>query len=100
MSKVIVTGYRTFSFEDEKSGKKLEGVKVSFLGKHKASSTNEYGHLPLQSTVDLSLLDSFKEVPGIYEAESEMVPGKGNKPTLAIIGFEFIKGVDLNALFK
>lgn len=99
MSKVIVTGYKTFSFEDEKTGRKLEGIKVSFLGKNKTSSTNEYGHLPLQSTVAMHLLDCFKEVPGIYELENEMVAGKGNKPTMAITGFEFVKSVDFTKLF-
>lgn len=100
MSKVIVTGYKTYSFTNENTGQVLEGVKVSYLSEVKAQGQNESGYLPLQSSLNLDTLHSFKEVPGLYDVSYGMVPGKGNKPTLAINSFTFIKSLDLNNLFK
>ncbi|MGV2642743.1 hypothetical protein GNF86_14920 [Clostridium perfringens] len=99
MSKVIVTGLKTYNFKKD-NGEVLEGVKVSFLSSVRAKGQNENGYLPLQSSLSLDTLENFKEVPGVYEANYDMVPGKGNKPTLAIVGFEFLKSVDLVPLFK
>lgn len=99
MSKVIVTGLKSYSFKRE-DGQVLEGVKVSYLSEERAKNQNENGYLPLQSSLNLESLKDFKEVPGLYDVKYDMVPGKGNKPTLAITGFSFIKGVNLNELFK
>lgn len=99
MSKVIVTGIKSYSFKRE-DGQVLEGVKVSYIGEVRASKQNENGYLPLQSSLSLESVKDFKEVPGLYDVKYDMVPGKGNKPTLAITGFNFIKGVPLNELFK
>lgn len=98
MIKVIVTGYKTYSFKND-NDEKVEGIKVSFLGE-RARGLTETGYLPLQSSLKVDMLSRFKEVPGLYDAKYEMIPGKGNKPTLALTDFEFIKPVDLGALFK
>jgi hypothetical protein len=100
MSKVIVTGLKTYGFTNKETGQFLEGVKVSYLSEERAKGQNENGYLPLQSSLNLSVLESFKEVPGIYNVNYAMVPGKGNKPTLAVTGFEFLKSVDFVPLFK
>lgn len=99
MSKVIVTGLKTYRFTKD-NGEFLEGVKVSFISSVRAKGQNENGYLPLQSSLDLSQVETFKEIPGLYNANYEMIPGKGNKPTLSLTSFDFIKGVDINGLFK
>lgn len=99
MSKVLVTGYKKYSFTRE-DGQVLEGVKVSYLSENKAQGIEESGFLPLQSSLNLNTLPSFKEIPGIYDVSYGMVPGKGNKPKLDITGFKFLKSVDLDSLFR
>lgn len=99
MSKVIVTGLKTYSFKKD-DGQVLEGVKVSYIAREMAKGQNEKGYLPLQSSLNLQCLNDFKEIPGVYDVNYDMVPGKGNKPTLAITGFNFVKGIDLEGLFK
>lgn len=98
MSKVLVIGYKTYSFKND-NDEKVEGIKVSFLGE-RARGLNETGYLPLQASLKIDMLSRFKEVPGLYDAKFEMVPGKGNKPTLALTDFEFTKPIDLGALIK
>ena len=99
MNKVIVTGYKTYSFTND-NGQVLEGVKVSYISSHKSKGQNENGYLPMQSSLNLEALEDFKDIPGLYDVNYQMVPGKGNKPTVVIGGFTFVKPVDLGNLFK
>lgn len=100
MSKVVVTGIKSYQFTNKDTGEVIEGIKVSFLSSIEAKGTNEKGYLPLQQSVKIDFMENFKFIPGLYDAIYDMVPGKGNKPTLAITEFRPIKEVDLNVLFK
>lgn len=100
MNKVLITGFRAYNFKNDSTGELVQGVRISFLTSEKAKGQNECGYLPMQSSLNLESAKDLKEVPGIYNAKYEMVPGKGNKPTLALTGFEFIKPVSLEGLFN
>ena len=100
MSKVLVTGIKTYNFTNKDTGEVIQGMKVSFLNGQPSSGQNEVGFLPMQSSLALECSKDFKEIPGIYEAKYELVPGKGNKATLAITGFDFVKAVSIYGLFK
>ena len=99
MGKVLVTGFKNYSFDD-KNGKKIEGTKVSYLSEVKISNDQVQGHLPIQANVDNSVVRSLKEIPGIYEEVYEMVPGKNNAPTPKLVGLNFVKGIDFKGLFR
>lgn len=100
MNKVLITGFKAYSFNNKDTNELIQGVKVSFLPMEQAKGQSECGYLPMQSSLNLECAKDLKEVPGIYNAKYEMVPGKGNKPTLALTGFEFIKPVSLEGLFN
>lgn len=100
MSKVLVTGIKTYNFTNKETGEVIQGMKVNFLNALPSTAKNEVGFLPMQSSLALECEKDFKEIPGIYDAKYELVPGKGNKATLAITGFEFVKPVILDSLFK
>lgn len=100
MSKVLILGFKTYSFENEKK-ERVEGAKVTYISENKSSNMNETGYMPLQSSLNLEVVHaSIKDVPGLYDVKYDMVPGRNNKPTLAITGFDFIKPVLLDNLFK
>lgn len=99
MNKVIVTGYKTYSFTND-NGQVVEGVKVSYLSSQKVIGQNKNGYLPMESTLNLKALGDFQEIPGVYEVNYQMIPGKGNKPTVEVGGFKFIKPADFGSLFK
>lgn len=99
MSKCIVLGVKSYQFENDKQ-EKIEGAKISYVLENKASKSNENGHLPMQSTVSLDFLKTLNVVPGVYELEYGMVPGRNNKPQLDITGFKFLKEVNIQNLFK
>lgn len=99
MSKVIILGAKTYRFENDKKDI-VEGAKISYIGEMMSTKQNEVGFMPLQSSLNLQTLATLKDIPGLYEVKYDMVPGRNNKPTLEISGFDFIKPVTLDGLFK
>lgn len=100
---VIVTGYKDMCFETKNEGKteEVDFLKLTCLTQN--SGADAIGYLPMQMTymgADKKKISKvINEVPGVYEAEYAMVPGKNNKPQLQIVGFSFVKPVDFKSLF-
>lgn len=99
MSKVVILGVKTYSFENERN-ERVEGARLTYLPFTKSIEGNEIGYAPLTSNVNLECLKTLKDIPGQYDCKYEMVAGKNNKPTLKVTGFDFIKTVDLDILFE
>lgn len=99
MAKVIILGSKSYRFENDKK-EIVEGAKISYISEMKSTKQNEVGYMPLQSSVNVQTLSTLKDVPGLYEAKYDMIPGRNNKPTLELVGFDFIKPVSLDNLFK
>lgn len=101
---VIVTGYKDmcFTVKDGKEDKEINMLKLTCFSKNNGSDA--VGFLPMQ----LTYMDEKKEliskaltfIPGLYEAEYGMVPGKNNKPSLEIIGFTSVKQLDFDPMFS
>lgn len=98
MSKVIVLSVKPYSFENERK-EIVSGARVNYLPSSKSTSNTEVGYTPLQSNVSLEVLKSLTEIPGLYNANYDMVAGKGNKPILKLIDFELINSVSFDNLF-
>jgi hypothetical protein len=98
---VIVTGYKDMCFETDKK-EEVDFMKLSCLTRN--SGADSIGYLPMQMTYmgkdKVKIQQCIKEVPGLYEAEYSMVPGKNNKPSLQIVGFNFVNGLDIASLFN
>lgn len=98
---VIVTGYKDMSFTNDKK-EDVDFLKLSCLTQN--SGVDAIGYLPMQMNYmgkdKARILGSIKEVPALYEAEYGMIPGKNNKPQLQIVGFNFLKPVDLSSMFN
>lgn len=97
--KVLVTGFKAYDFKNT-DGEQVKGCKISYLGNKPSVKSGEVGWTPMQVTCNSEILIDLKEVPGIYTAEFEMVPGKNNRPELAITGFNIVKPARLEELFK
>lgn len=97
---VIVIGYKDTEFENEKK-EKISLVKVSYLTKNNG---DVIGYLPSQTTFkDLDkqrVIANLDCVPGLYEVEYGVVPGKNNKPELKVIDFSFINPIQISNLFE
>lgn len=98
---VIITGYKDMSFKDS-DGENIDMLKLTCLTQN--GGKDSVGFLPIQQTYmnenKTTILRSLKDVPGVYSAKYDMVPGKNNKPTLELVGFDFIKPLDLKSVFE
>lgn len=97
--KVLITGVKSYDFTNG-DGQKIEGAKISYLGNKPSVKQGETGFTPMQITCNKEILLGIEALPGIYEADFEMVPGRNNKPEMAITGFTFLYEVDIAALFN
>lgn len=96
MAKVIVTGYKKYDFENEQG--RVKGCKVSYLSENLIDDGTTRGHLPMQTTINEELVQGLTEIPGIYDAEYDMVPGRNNKPTMMLVNLKLIKPLDLKKI--
>lgn len=100
---IIITGYKDMCFTtgEGKDKSEVDFLKLSCLTSN--SGIDSIGYLPTQYTYmgkdKVNILGSLKEVPGLYEAEYSVVPGKNNKPSLQVVGFIFVKPIDLKSCF-
>jgi len=91
MEKVIVLGHsKPYDFTNE-TNERLTGVKVTFINGVPSEQPGCVGFLPLQISLDPSVLDELKDLPGIYEVNYAMKPGKNNMPVATISSFKFVK---------
>ncbi len=91
MDKVIVLGHsKPYDFENE-SKERLTGVKVTFINSLPSEQNGCKGFLPLQISLDPTVLVDLKELPGVYEVAYAMKPGKNNAPVATISSFKFVK---------
>ncbi|MDG5857081.1 hypothetical protein [Clostridium beijerinckii] len=101
---VIITGYKDMCFESGEGDKKqsVDFLKLTCLSKN--SGVDAIGYLPLQLTYmdkeKAKIIKSLTFVPGLYEAEYAMVPGKNNKPSLQIVGFTPVKELHFESMFN
>jgi hypothetical protein len=95
MDKVIILGHsKPYDFENE-SKERLTGVKVTFINATPSEQPGCKGFLPLQLSLDPSILDDLKELPGIYEVSYTMKPGKNNAPVATVSSFKFVKSFNI-----
>lgn len=102
--KVVITGYKDMCFESGEGDNKqtVDFIKLTLLTSN--SGQDAVGYLPTQVTYmgeeKTKISKSITDVPGLYDAEYAMIPGKNNKASLEIIGFTFLKPVDIHSFLK
>lgn len=99
--KYLVLSAKKYDFEN-KSGERVQGVKLSYVNKKSTVRKYEYGNPPLIVNCSNGLIDDkiISNLPAICELDFEQVVGKNNKPELVLVGSEFVANVDLNLYFE
>lgn len=91
MDRVIVLGHgKPYDFNSDQN-ERLVGVKISYIEKSPTCGLGVKGYLPLQISLDPLCLNDIKDLPGIYDVDYSMKPGKNNAPVATITSFKFIK---------
>lgn len=90
-----VIGVKRYSFENRQSGEKVVGCKVSYLDeKVPSTNPNEKGYPTLEISCPYEMFDKFTVVPGKYDLNFTMKPGKNNKPVLELKDATYIHELD------
>lgn len=95
MTKHIVTGIRPYDFVQEKTGERLQGVKVFYLSDHAEDEPNAKGYFPLNLTLTGDHVSKFTEVPAIYDLDFKWKPDKYGKPQVSLNDVKFVSAVKL-----
>ena len=87
MEKCLILSARQYSFADDQ-GKQVEGVKVTYLTGDQATGDTR-GMEPMSISAPLDTWGQLGELPGMYKMNFRQRRGKGGKPTLTLVRFEF-----------
>lgn len=99
MAKYLVLSGKPFDFEDQ-NGKRIQGLKISYVSKRSSVKEGEYGNPPLIATVsNMELAKKLNAYPAIYDMEFEQTAGKNNKPEIYLADVNFVTEVDISVLF-
>lgn len=90
--KVVVLGANRYSFDDEKTGRTVEGCKVHYISLDNSTGDNEIGSIPMSQSMEYSFFNKIGQVPGIYEAVTAL-DMRGKKLGIKIVDFKFIDPV-------
>lgn len=97
--KVILLGAKKYDFEGSEG--RIVGTKLSYILPESTPSEDGFmGNPPIQVTVQEDLTPKLVELPGSYDFEFTMVPGKNNIPTMKLQGISFITGIDFKKCLK
>ncbi len=90
--KVVVLGASRYSFEDEKTGREIEGCKVHYITIGDQGSEDQLGSIPKSETMPYSYFKELAKVPGLYDATVTMQMS-GRQLKAKITDFKFLEAV-------
>ncbi len=100
MDRVIILGHgKPYDFKNDLN-EQVKGVKISYINQNSCNQVGIKGYTPFQVSLDPIVLNDLKSVPGVYDVEYGMKPGKNNKPEAVVTSFKFVKELELSPLFK
>jgi hypothetical protein len=96
MERCLLLHARRYDFKDETTGRKVQGVKLTYLTGDVEAGDDQIGQVPLAISAPFDVWNDLGAVPGFYDVEFRQRPGKGGKPELKAVGLDFIEPVDLD----
>lgn len=96
--KVILLGAKIYDFEGNEG--RISGSKLSYILPDVQSQDGFIGNPPIQVSLQENITPSLVEVPGVYDFEFTMVPGKNNTPTMKLQSINFVNGIDFKKCLK
>jgi hypothetical protein len=96
MERCLLLHARRYDFADEKTGRKVQGVKLTYLTGDIEHTDDQMGQVPLSISAPYETWRDLGAVPGFYDVEFRQRPGKGGKPELKAVGLSLVQGLDLD----
>lgn len=96
MTEAVIFFASRYDFTDEK-GTQRKGAKAKYFFPEKAEGENKEGVEYMESPMPFELFEALKHytLPGVFEIDFRMKPGRDNKPEMALVKAQFKKKVEL-----
>lgn len=98
MERCIVLTARRYDFKDAESGRRIEGVTLTYLTGEPELQEDYRGQAVMSIPAPSDLWHQLRAIPGVYAIDFRQRPGPKGRPTLQAVGAEFISEADF-ALF-
>lgn len=89
----VLLSARRYQFTDDKTGRPVEGVSLTYLTGDVDQTDDQRGMVPLSIAAPLDVFGSLQAVPGFYDMDFKQRAGKGGKPTLQCVSLRFKRPV-------
>jgi hypothetical protein len=95
MENCLLLSARRYQFADDKTGRAVEGVSLTYVTADVEHEPDRLGMAPLTISAPFELWPSLGALPGVYQLDLKQRPGKNGRPTLTCVGARFVSPVDL-----
>lgn len=89
MDTTILLSARRYNFDDEKTGKTVQGVNLQYVTGDTEDSDNQRGCLMFTISAPFEVWGQLKAIPGVYDMEFKQRPGPKGRPTLQCVNATF-----------
>ncbi|HJV82446.1 hypothetical protein [Noviherbaspirillum sp.] len=96
MTEAVIFFASRYDFADEK-GTQRKGAKVKYFLPEKAEGENKEGIEYMESPMPFELFETLKHynLPGMFEIDFRMKPGRDNKPEMSLVKAQFKRKIEL-----
>lgn len=94
MERCLLLHARRYDFKDQESGRRVEGVTLTYLTSYVEGGDNQRGQMPLSISAPAEAWHQLRAVPGFYEVDFRQRPGPKGRPTLQATGLHFLSPVE------
>jgi hypothetical protein len=96
MDRCIVLTARRYDFQDEKTGRRIEGVTLTYLTGEAEEQADYRGQAVMQIPAPADIWHQLPTIPGVYAIDFRQRPGLKGRPTLQAVGAEFLADADFS----
>lgn len=93
MERCCILSARKYAFKDGE--KDIEGANITYVTGEPESTSDYRGLAPLTISGGTEIFGQLSVVPGVYDLEFKQRPGQHGKPTLKVVGINYVMPVDL-----
>jgi hypothetical protein len=94
MERCIVLTARRYDFKDAESGRRVEGVTLTYLTGDAESQPDYRGQAVMSIPAPIELWHELQAIPGVYGIEFKQRPGPKGRPALQAVGAMFLGEAD------
>ncbi len=99
MERCLLLSARRYDFSDAQ-GKRVSGVKVSYVTGDVEAQDEERGLAPLSISAPLELWPELMALPGLYDVDFKQRSGVNGKPTLQLVKVCLLQPLDFNRILN